>query len=772
MSGLEVTDFAGGGAYLNGASYVSLEDLFVGTRESGGDYLAEGNTNYGVEFYEGSHDTLSGCVVSANNGNGVDLADTSDDTLSGDFIGTDVTAKRLADANGNTLGNAGSGVFISSGAASNTVTTTVVGNNEQGVVLDGEGTEDNTLAGDWIGTNATSSIALPNGAGVVIEDGATANTIGGTTTAARDLISGNAADGVDICGFLDNTSSIVPEGTGAVTTGNVVEGDYIGVTYTGTAALGNGASGVAIFDAATHNTVGGTVSGAGNVIAGNVQDGVYISEAATTSNLVAGNDIGTNSSNSTTLGNYQGVVIENDAYGNTVGGTTAAARNVISGNNQDGVHIVSGASDNTVEGNYIGTNVGGTAALGNGQSGVAIYGGAYNNTIGGTVSGAGNVLSGNDQNGVYISDSGTTGNLVEGNDIGTNSSSSTTLGNSQGVLIQNDASCNTIGGTIAAACNVISGNNQDGVHIVSCAYDNMVEGNYIGTNVGGTAALGNGQSGVAIYGGASNNTVGGTVSGAGNVLSGNGSHGVYISDSGTTGNLVVGDDIGTNASGTAAVPNYIGVFVGNGATCNTIGGTATAASDFISGNNWDGVQLVGGGTSGNVVEGDSIGLGADGAILGNAASGVSIYGGACNNTIGGTSYGATDAIFGNAFNGVYIGDSGTSGNMVVSVSMIDNKGNGVQISDGASCNVVDDSLAAENGNNGVQIDTGSSNNTIENSTFEANGASGVYIDGSCSYNTVAYCTLDYNVWGLFDTGTNDNDPGDTAVGNTISNYVW
>ena len=452
VSGLEITDF-GAGAVFSAASYVELTDLFVGvTENAAGLPVDAGNGTYGVDFASGSHDTLSGSVVSANKGSGVVLADTSDDTLSGDFIGTDVTAKRLVDANGNTLGNAGIGVYIYSGAASNTVTSTVVGNNEQGVVL-GDATKDDTLAGDWIGTNATSSIALPNGVGVVIEGGATANTIGGTTAAARDLISGNGGDGVDICYLevtTDTTDSVVPlpAGTLPVATGNVVEGDYIGVTYTGTAALGNGASGVAIFGNATHNTVGGTVSGAGNVISGNVQDGVYISEAAT--NLVAGNDIGTNSSNSTTLGNYQGVVLQNDASGNTVGGTTADARNVISGNNQDGVHIVSGAFDNTVEGNYIGTNVGGTAALGNGQSGAAIFDGATNNTIGGTVSGAGNVLSGNDQNGVYISDSTTTCNLVEGNDIGTNSGSSTTLGNSQGVLIQNDASCNTIGGTIAA----------------------------------------------------------------------------------------------------------------------------------------------------------------------------------------------------------------------------------------------------------------------------------------------------------------------------------
>ena len=114
VSGLEITDFSEG-AVSSGASYVKLTDLFIGVAEnSAGSPDDAGNDLFGISIFTGSYDTISGCVVSANKGNGVELEATSDDTLSGDFIGTDVTAKRLVDANGNTLGNAGSGVFISS----------------------------------------------------------------------------------------------------------------------------------------------------------------------------------------------------------------------------------------------------------------------------------------------------------------------------------------------------------------------------------------------------------------------------------------------------------------------------------------------------------------------------------------------------------------------------------------------------------------------------------------------------------------------------------
>ena len=273
-----------------------------------------------------------------------------------------------------------------------------------------------------------------------------------------------------------------------------------------------------------------------------------------------------------------------------------------------------------MEGDFIGTDWTGSNPLPNANNGVVIQNGAANNTIGGTsttvgglLPGAGNVISGNTGDGVYISDSGTNENVVAGNFIGTDVTGLLPVPNYQGVLIQNGAAENTIGAVSPGApSDVISGNYQDGVHIVNGATANTVEGDYLGVNVQGTVALPNAQSGVAIYAGATDNIIGGSVPGSGDVLSGNGSNGVYISDLGTNGNVVAGDFIGTDYTGSNPVPNFNGVVIQNGAQDNIIGGTTAGDGDVISGNNWEGVHIVGTGTtdnetSGNVVAGDYIG---------------------------------------------------------------------------------------------------------------------------------------------------------------------
>ena len=195
------------------------------------------------------------------------------------------------------------------------------------------------------------------------------------------------------------------------------------------------------------------------------------------------------------------MLIDSGASSNTIGGV-GDARNVISGNSQDGLDIRdSGTSGNVVTGNLIGTALGGVDALANTFTGIGIANGASNNTIGGTTNDDTNVISGNGTSGVSISDSGTTGNLVEGNFIGTNSSGTVAIANGQqGVLIENGASGNTIGG-IANARNVISGNNGDGVDIQnSDTNENVVIGNDIGVTAGGSAAVANTQNGVGISG--------------------------------------------------------------------------------------------------------------------------------------------------------------------------------------------------------------------------------------------------------------------------------
>ncbi|MBA2524573.1 MAG: CSLREA domain-containing protein, partial [Pyrinomonadaceae bacterium] len=194
----------------------------------------------------------------------------------------------------------------------------------------------------------------------------------------------------------------------------------------------------------------------------------------------------------------------------------------------DGVRI-SGAGGNFVLDNYIGTNNAGSASQGNAGAGVRVTG-SPNNTVGGgfCASFLGcsesqlkyGVISGNGGNGVVIEGVGATGNVVQRSYIGTNADGTADLGNRfSGVILLNEASNNIIGGTTTTARNVISGNDLRGVSIGGSG--NQVLGNFIGTSAAGNAALGNNLGGVSV--GGVNNTLGGTASGARNIISGNGS---------------------------------------------------------------------------------------------------------------------------------------------------------------------------------------------------------------------------------------------------------
>jgi hypothetical protein len=147
--------------------------------------------------------------------------------------------------------------------------------------------------------------------------------------------------------------------------------------------------------------------------------GIELDGSGATGNKVVGNYIGTDPSGTKDLGNSNKGVYIYEAKNNTVGGATAAARNVVSGNDYEGVEIYGpGASGNKVAGNYVGTGKNGTAALGNGGDGVYIKG-APNNTVGGTTIAERNVISHNGY-GVFITDDGASGNRVMQNIISAN----------------------------------------------------------------------------------------------------------------------------------------------------------------------------------------------------------------------------------------------------------------------------------------------------------------------------------------------------------------
>ncbi len=156
----------------------------------------------------------------------------------------------------------------------------------------------NTIEGNFLGTDPSGTVARGNGgSGISVDNAATNNTLGGTTPAARNLISGNQLEGIFMSG-----------------PGNVVQGNYLGTDVTGTVAQGNIADGVFIGGAATNNVIGGTEPGAGNVIAYN-RKGVVLTGTATTGNRILGNAIFANAAMGIDLGD-DGVTL-NDASGHS-----------------------------------------------------------------------------------------------------------------------------------------------------------------------------------------------------------------------------------------------------------------------------------------------------------------------------------------------------------------------------------------------------------------------------------------------------------------------
>jgi hypothetical protein len=714
----------GDGILIQGANATGnvIKGNFIGTVLAGTSAL--GNQQQGIEIVTGSGNTVGGTtasarnIISGNSGNGIWLNGPSN-LVQGNYIGTNSSGTSA-------VGNASNGIQINT--ASNIIGGTVSGagnvisgNLDDGLNITTTNATGNVIQGNFIGTDKTGSVAVPNsnnpanlqgGAGIQLNN-ASGNLIGGTISAARNVISGNTSPHTARGVWIDNGAA-----------GNVIEGNYIGLNAAGTAALANDIGvlievGAGAVQGSHDNTVGGSTAAAGNVISGNTGSGIEITDMGTTGNLVENNSIGTDKAGTGKVANAVGITIQAGASGNSVGGSAAGTGNLISGNTGDGVVITdAGTSNNVIQSNAIGTNTTVTGALAN-QDGVHIQSGAKNNTIGGTTSVTGNIISGNKAAGVLVSDSGTSGNAIEGNFIGLESSGTTALANVDGVMIQLAASNNTIGGNVAGSGNLISGNSNSGLTIDGTGTTgNKVLNNVIGLDVTGSASLAN-QKGVIIQGGATGNTIGTTLAGFGNVISGNSADGVQVTGSGTSNNQVEGNFIGTDSAGAVALANSVGVSVQAGASKNTIGGTASGAANLISGNSTQGVLITG--ASSNLVQGNFIGSDTGGTLaLPNMSGGVAIQGAATGNIIGGTTVGVTNVISGNQGDGVAISGSGSNGNFV--------QGNFIGTQN-------DGTTPLANTGNGVSLGAGVANNTIGGSILTgggniigSNGLAGILVD--------------------------------------------
>ena len=701
----------------DGDTNIVIQGNRIGTDATGTRSL--GNSWTGIHVFSGPN-TITGNLVSGGKTEGIVL-EAPGNTVTGNRVGTDVSGTVA-------LGNGWSGIVVSGGAS--TVSGNLVsGNSGNGIQLDGAGS---TVTGNFIGTNAAGTAAVPNHSDGVYIDGAD-NTIGGTAAGAGNLISGNGWEAITLSDAA----------------GTVIQGNTIGLAADGTTPLGNVATGVSMWSGTTHTLVGGTTPAARNVIGSNSGEGVVIASVGTSYNVVEGNYIGTDASGLLARSNSHGVFIIQGATNNTIGGSAPGAGNVISGNRIDGVTIVDPTtSGNTVAGNLIGTDRTGSTALPNSGQGVLVQ--CSNNTIGGTVAGAGNVISGNLGSGVWLLGSACTGNTVAGNFIGTDITGSYGIGNAyDGIANEGNASNNTIGGTAAAARNIISGNHRFGVSFNNAqggpGHDSFVEGNFIGTNAAGTAVVSNWANGIDDQG--PNDVIGGTTTGAGNLVSGNGGWGINLNTTTCTGTTVQGNKIGTDVTGTRALGNgWWGVSV-NGAAGNTIGGSTAGAGNLISGNNQGGLTVMGNTAVGNVIQGNFVGTDINGTKpLGNGYSGILVGdwgtpGNAPTNTlIGGSTAVAGNLVSANGEYGVWITGTGATFNTV--------QGNKIGTDPTGT-------IALGNGWNGVDVSSGS--NSITGNLISGNVNDGVYLSGSSN-------TLTGNLIGT-------NAAGTAALPNQIGVYV-
>ena len=360
----------------------------------------------------------------------------------------------------------------------------------------------------------------------------------------------------------------------------------------------------------------------------------------------------------------------------------------------------------------------GLAEQGNSGSGVSIFNSAQGNVIGGDSPEKRNVISHNSGTGVTIHQIGTSNNVIIGNYIGTNSQGTLTLGNQDGVGISNGARNNRVGGTTATERNLISGNKGNGIGFWNPdTKSNTISGNYIGTDYTGTAALGNNAQGVGFWDRSQQNTV------SGNLISGNQGSGVHFN---SDNNTVTGNIIGLNASGTVILANNgNGVDVWSGSQ-NKIGGATAAERNILSGNRNSGVHFWNADSKNNNVIGNFIGTDPTGTVaLGNSGQGVVLGNDAQLNTISG------NVISGNLGDGVHFngGDSNTvTGNYIgtdaTGAVALGNGSQGINIFNNANQNVIGGTapgkanVIANNRVNGIGVTWGPSiNNTISHNAI-------------------------------------------------------
>jgi len=537
----------------------------------------------------------------------------------------------------------------------------------------------------------------------------------GTTSSLGALIGVPGADGkislreaITAANSQSGAKSITFGVGGTITFGSVsplISGGSTTIDGGGQITLSENASGNVLHVTSANNIIRNLT------IVSGLRRGVWIDGAAASGNQVLGCYIGTNAAGQSGLGNANdGVYVNNSGSGNTIGGTGPGEGNVISGNTHSGI-VVDNSPETLVRGNIIGLTPNTTAKRGNSIHGIYILGGSDN-----VVTGPGNIIGGNGQEGMRLNNSGTAPDncSIIGNYIGTNASGSGGLGNTlYGIRVDTTGTGNEVGGTGAGEGNVISGNNSGGI-LIDSAVQTRIEGNLIGTGPDGESILSNTGDGVVLF--RSNSaTVGGATGEARNIISGNTLYGIRVHGVGSAGNVIAGNYIGTNAAGDSAIPNTLGgLFFDVPGGTERIGGTVAGESNVISGNGGAGITFFGNSTPGCQILGNRIGLNASGAAgLPNNGHGIRIYNASVTNTtIGGTTAGAGNSIAFNAGDGINI-NAASFQHRIRRNSIHSNTGIGIRLESGANGGKAAPLITSVNRGTGVVAGTSGTSDSID-----------------------------------------------------------
>jgi len=507
---------------------------YIGTNKEG---KAGVPNKFGVNISDKAHHNLigredrgEGNLISGNSVSGVNIE--GQETKRNEVWGNDIGIN----TDGDKIPNEVAGIHIHANADSNIIKgNTISGNKWFGVEIENNGTENNEILENHIGTN-TDGDKIPNEhQGVYIHDKAKSNIIKG------NIISGNGWYGVEIKD--DETYN------------NEILENYIGTNKDGD-TIPNEHDGVYIVDDAKTNII------KGNTISGNKNNGVNISGEGTEKNEISENYIGTNKDGDTIPNERDGIYIWSGANSNII------ISNTISGNKWNGVEFSQeGTENNEVLENDIGTNKDGDT-IPNINYGVVIQDKAKLNII------KGNTISGNKLSGVRIQNERTEKNEVLENYIGTNEGGDKIPNEKYGILIEDEAKSNIIKG------NTISGNMMSGVWIQNVGTENNeVLENFIGINKDG-GKIPNEKHGVYLQDKAMFNII------KGNTISGNKENGLELKGPGTWVNTILENFIGTDSKGTYEIPNEKdGIYLRDGADANVIKGNT------ISGNEMNGVKI-------------------------------------------------------------------------------------------------------------------------------------------------------------------------------------